>query len=57
MQKESLQPKRLEGMLMILANLCSNLECSRSVLLESPKVLFLMFEICFMLTILYCLCI
>ncbi|XP_021973413.1 armadillo repeat-containing protein 8 isoform X1 [Helianthus annuus] len=38
MQKESLQPKRLEGMLMILANLCSNLECSRSVLLESPKL-------------------
>ncbi|KAJ0771683.1 putative armadillo-type containing protein ARMC8/Vid28 [Helianthus annuus] len=39
MQKESLQPKRLEGMLMILANLCSNLECSRSVLLESPKTI------------------
>lgn len=40
MQTESLQPKRLEGMLMILANLCSNLECCRSVLLQSPKVSF-----------------
>ncbi|KAI3705449.1 hypothetical protein L1987_75687 [Smallanthus sonchifolius] len=38
MQKELLQPKRLEGMLMILANLCSNLECCRSVLLQSPKL-------------------
>ncbi|XP_076932480.1 uncharacterized protein LOC143598039 isoform X2 [Bidens hawaiensis] len=39
MQKELLQPKRLEGMLMILANLCSNLECCRSVLLKSPKTI------------------
>ncbi|KAK9078543.1 hypothetical protein SSX86_002600 [Deinandra increscens subsp. villosa] len=39
MQKELLQPKRLEGMLMILANLCSNLECCRSALLQSPKTI------------------
>ncbi|XP_076935395.1 uncharacterized protein LOC143602027 isoform X2 [Bidens hawaiensis] len=39
MQKELLLPKRLEGMLMILANLCSNLECCRSVLLQSPKTI------------------
>ncbi|XP_071706361.1 uncharacterized protein [Rutidosis leptorrhynchoides] len=39
MQRESLQPKRLEGIFMTLANLCSNLECCRSILLQSPKAL------------------
>ncbi|KAK9061521.1 hypothetical protein SSX86_018703 [Deinandra increscens subsp. villosa] len=38
MQKELLQPKRLEGIFMVLANLCSNLESCRSVLLQSPKL-------------------
>lgn len=38
MQEESLQPKRLEGIFMTLSNLCSNLECCRSTLLQSTKV-------------------
>lgn len=38
MHKELLQPKRLEGIFMTLGNLCSNLECCRSILLQSPKL-------------------
>lgn len=38
MQKELLQPKRLQGIFMTLANLCSNLECCRSILLQSSKL-------------------
>ncbi|KAJ9540391.1 hypothetical protein OSB04_026897 [Centaurea solstitialis] len=39
MQKELLQAKRLQGIFMTLANLCSNLECCRSIILQSPKAL------------------
>lgn len=38
MQNELLQAKRLQGVFMTLVNLCSNLECCRSILLQSPKV-------------------
>ncbi|XP_024984927.1 armadillo repeat-containing protein 8 isoform X2 [Cynara cardunculus var. scolymus] len=39
LQKELLQAKRLQGIFMTLANLCSNLECCRSIILQSPKAL------------------
>lgn len=38
LQKDSLQAKRLQGIYLTLAGLCSNLEYSRSTLLGSPKV-------------------
>lgn len=39
MQKDSLQTKRLQGIFTTLANLCSNLESCRSIVLQSPKAL------------------
>nr|XP_043634317.1 armadillo repeat-containing protein 8 [Erigeron canadensis] len=38
MPKVLLQPKRLEGIFMTLANLCLNLECCRSTILQSLKL-------------------
>ncbi|PWA75371.1 Armadillo [Artemisia annua] len=38
-QKELLQAKRLQGVFITLANICSNLECCRSILIQSPKAL------------------